>query len=187
MSLGKKLLVSAVVAVALVVVSSTIVIAAPRIWNWNTSTGFQANTQQDSYAYNQRSRYDYEYGGYNYGGCMGGGYRRGSYGPATGYASNGAVMDYDFVEVSGILDETHWSYIVLDVEGKSLQVHGPAWFWNIINPETGSDVEVVGVLVWSINRYGETFEELTPFQLTIDETTYGDADLGMPVWHQRDT
>lgn len=104
-----------------------------------------------------------------------------------GYSPSGTSRGYvDFVEVSGILEETHWSYIVLDVDGDALEVYGPSWFWHIINPRTGSSVEVIGELVSTINWYGETHVEITPFELTIEDVTYGNADLGIPVWNQRD-
>lgn len=197
MSLGKKLVIAAAIAATLVVVSSTIVIAAPRMWNWNTSTSRMWNwdssdvqprtTEQNTYPYNEAESYAYGYGGYGYGGCRGGGRMGGSYGRGMDYYPSGVSNGYvDFVEVTGTLEETHWSYIVLDVDGEALDVCAPAWFWNIIAPTEGSNVEVVGHLVSTTNYYGETHVELTPFELTIDGVTYGDADLGIPVWNQRD-
>lgn len=186
MSFEKKLLVSAFIAGLVVIVVSTIVIAAPHMGRW-TSSGIQASSQRGSYSYNQGGSY-----GYGFGGCMGGGawgtpVGRGTYGGGMGYSPSGTSRGYvDFVEVSGILEETHWSYIVLDVDGDALEVYGPSWFWHIINPRTGSSVEVIGELVSTINWYGETHVEITPFELTIEDVTYGNADLGIPVWNQRD-
>jgi hypothetical protein len=103
------------------------------------------------------------------------------------YYPNGAASGYvDFVEVTGTLEETHWSYIALDVDGEVVNVYGPVWFWHIINPTTGDNVEVVGKIVSTINWYGETHTEITPFELTIDGITFGNAILGIPVWDQRD-
>jgi hypothetical protein len=188
MSLGKKLLVSALIAAAVVIVASTVVLAMnPSMGGWNYSAS--PTNQQSSYSYNQGGGYSYGYGGgYGYGGCMGGGgYRGGSYGGGMGYYPNGAASGYvDFVEVTGTLEETHWSYIVLDVDGEAFNVYGPSWFWHIINPDTGSTVEVVGEIVSTTNWYGETHTEITPFELTINGITYGNANLGIPVWNQRD-
>ncbi len=187
MSLGNKLLIPALIAAAVVIVASAVVIAMPNTGGHNTFA-IPTNSQQNTYAYNQRDGYSYGYGGYGHGGCMGrGGYRGGSYGSGMGYSPNAASRGYvDFVEVSGTLEETHWSYIVLNVDGGTLDVYGPAWFWHIINPATGSNVEVTGELVSTINWYGETHVEITPFELTIDGVTYGDANLGIPMWNQRD-
>jgi hypothetical protein len=174
MSLSKKLLVSALIAAAVVIVVSTVVIAMPHMDGWN-SPAIPANSQQGSYSYNQGGGYSYGYGGYGYGGCMGGGAsaRSGIYGGGMGYSPNGVV-------------ETHWSYILLDVDGEAIDVYGPSWFWHIINPATGSNVEVIGELVSIINWYGETQTEITPFELTIEDITYGNGNLGIPIWNQRD-
>jgi hypothetical protein len=188
MNLGKKLLVSALIAAAVVIVASTVVIAMPQFGGYN-SPGIQTNSQPNAYTYNQRSGYSKGYGGsYGHGGCMGGGgYRGGSYRGGMGYYPNGAASGYvDFVEVTGTLEETHWSYIVLNVDGEALDIYGPSWFWHIINPATGDNVEVIGEVVSMTNWYGETHTEIMPFELTINGITYGNANLGIPVWNQRD-
>jgi hypothetical protein len=168
-------------------VASAVVIAMPYRGGYNSSV-IQTSGQQNTYGYGQGGGYSFGYGGYRYGGCMGGGgYRGGSYGGGMGYYPNGAASGYvDFVEVTGTLEETHWSYIVLDVDGEALDVYAPSWFWHIINPATGDNVEVVGEIVSTINWYGETHTEITPFELTIDGITYGNANLRTPIWNQRD-
>lgn len=182
MSLGNKLLVSVLIAAVVVIVASAVVIAMPQTGGYNSSS-IPTNYQQNTYGYNQGGGY----GGYGYGGCMGGGYRGGSHGGGMGYYPNGAASGYvDFVEVTGTLEETHWSYIVLDVDGEALDVYAPSWFWHIINPATGDNVQVIGEIVSTINLYGETHTEITPFELTINGITYGNANLGIPVWNQRD-
>lgn len=200
MSLGKKLLVSALIAATVVIVASAIAVAAPHMGGWNSPT-VPANGVQGPYGWNSRGGYGYGGGGYMGGsgyrgfggmGCMGG---QGWFSPSgswsgrggLNYPSGGMPRGYiDFIEVSGTVLEVHWSYIVLNVEGEALDVCGPAWFWHIINPTTGSNVEAKGDVVSTINWYGETHTELTPFELTIDGITYGNANLGIPVWNQRD-
>jgi hypothetical protein len=77
MSLGKKLLVSALIAAAVVIVASAVVIAMPYSGGSNTSA-ISTNSKPNTYAYNQNGGYSYGYGGYEYGGCMdGSGYRGG--------------------------------------------------------------------------------------------------------------
>ena len=93
MSLGYKLVVSALIAAAVVILASAVVIALPNAGGYSTSA-IPANQQSPS-AYSQGSGYNYSYSGYGHEGCMGGWSCSpaisGSCGGGMGYYPNGAA------------------------------------------------------------------------------------------------
>jgi hypothetical protein len=93
MSLGYKLVVSALIAAAVVIVASAVVIALPNAGGYSTSA-IPANQQSPS-AYSQGGGYNYRYSGSGHGGCMGDWSGSptisGSYGDGMGYCPNGAA------------------------------------------------------------------------------------------------
>ncbi|GEM_PF-3345230 len=87
-------------------------------------------------------------------------------------------------EVKGMVEEVEWMEIKLDVNEEEIEVHGPPWFWQRIGIKEGDVITVKGAFIYMMEPMGSWHQELIPFELTINDKTYGEASKGIPIWMQ---
>ncbi|MFQ6086091.1 MAG: hypothetical protein ACE5OY_07515 [Candidatus Bathyarchaeia archaeon] len=124
---------------------------------------------------------------YSYRGCpMAGAGMMGPGGYGMGSMMGSWLYEAEPAEVEGAVVKVRWASIELDADGESVEVYGPPWFWHLIDVEAGDTLTVKGVLVNTLNWFEERWHgELIPYEITINGKTYGDANLGIPIWMQR--
>jgi hypothetical protein len=90
----------------------------------------------------------------------------------------------DVRAITGTVETLELMELQLLVDGETVEVHGPAWVWNTLGIREDDLLTVKGVYVTMTERGEGVHEGWFPFELTINETTYGNAESGLPIWLQ---
>ena len=90
----------------------------------------------------------------------------------------------DILEVTGTVETVELLELQLLVDGETVEVHGPAWVWNALGIREDDLLTVKGVHVTMTERGEGVHEGWFPYELTVNDTTYGNADAGIPIWLQ---
>jgi hypothetical protein len=87
-------------------------------------------------------------------------------------------------EITGSVETVELLELQLLVDGETVEVHGPAWVWNALGIREDDLLTVKGVYVTMTERGEGLHAGWFPYELTVNETTYGNADTGLPLWLQ---
>lgn len=120
-------------------------------------------------------------------GMMGGMGRMGPgmMGPGMMGGHPSTTQESDIVTVIGSVEKTEvemgmmWEMELILRDGSEVEVISPLWFLQEIGVEAGDVVTVKGVPTFVMGH-----EHLMPYEITINDKTYGKADAEMPVWMQ---
>ena len=90
----------------------------------------------------------------------------------------------DVREITGIIIHVEEDEIEIETNSVDVEIHGPSWFWEHIAIQEGDSITAQGVFT-TMMEHGEGWHEtFIPYQIILQDTTYGNMNQDIPVWMQ---